>query len=152
MSGIDLLKPPDDRAVNAALEAFSEAIRRRYGTKLAGVHLFGSRARGDFEPLSDVDVAVVLIRAESKTLDEQIALYDLAYDLLLQTGAEIQPWLFEAHEWPIPRIQLRAIWCVRQSVTVVLSGRRCDSTLSQGTPCSRARPADGGDGGLRRRL
>ena len=98
MSGIDLLKPPDDRAVNAALEAFSEAIRRCYGTKLAGVHLFGSRARGDFEPLSDVDVAVVLIRAESKTLDEQIALYDLAYDLLLQTGAEIQPWLFEAHE------------------------------------------------------
>jgi uncharacterized protein len=102
MSEIDLLAPPDDRAVAAALKGFSEATRKRYGPKLAGLHLFGSRARGDFKPLSDVDVAVILVREDSKTLDEQIALYDLAYDLLLETGAEIQPWLFDAHEWADP--------------------------------------------------
>lgn len=99
---IDLLAPPDDRAVGAALDAFSEAIRKRYGPRLEGIHLFGSRARGDFRPLSDVDIAVVVAGAASETLDERVALYDLAYDLLLETGAEIQPWLFDAREWVDP--------------------------------------------------
>jgi predicted nucleotidyltransferase len=43
-----------------ALHEFTEDLRALYGSRLDRVILHGSRARGDAEPLSDVDVLVVL--------------------------------------------------------------------------------------------
>jgi antitoxin ChpS len=84
--------------VARATSLFAEAARRRYGDHLRGVYLFGSRARGDQRPFSDVDVAVVvdgsiLLQEETKPLAEA------AYDIFLETGAEIQPWIFAEAEW-----------------------------------------------------
>jgi antitoxin ChpS len=115
VSAPDLLAPPDDAAVTAAGRAFVSALRERYGDRLTGVYLFGSRARGDFRPFSDLDVAIVLAGG-AEALSEEIALSDLAYDLLLETGAEIQPWLFSAAEWVDPSRSAQAdlIRAVRQ--------------------------------------
>jgi antitoxin ChpS len=101
MSRIDLLAPPDDSAVAKAVNAYAAALKARYGDRLRGIYLFGSRARGDFSPYSDVDVAIIFdgpvdAASQTKTLSE------LAYDVFLETGAEIQPWPFCEVEWSDP--------------------------------------------------
>jgi antitoxin ChpS len=97
-AAIDLRAAPDARMAARAASLFAEAMRDRYGTHLRGVYLFGSRARGDQRPFSDVDLAVVVdgsfpLEGETKPLAEA------AYDIFLETGAEIQPWLFAEAEW-----------------------------------------------------
>ncbi len=42
------------------LSRFRDAVAETYGERLERVVLFGSRARGDFRPDSDYDVAVFL--------------------------------------------------------------------------------------------
>jgi predicted nucleotidyltransferase len=42
----------------ALLEDLKKRLRRRFGDRFDALYLFGSRARGDAEPDSDVDVAV----------------------------------------------------------------------------------------------
>jgi hypothetical protein len=46
-------------------EAAAEALRALYGTRFRSVVLFGSRARGDAHPDSDIDLLVVLDRVLS---------------------------------------------------------------------------------------
>jgi uncharacterized protein len=101
MSEVDLLAPPDEEAIDSAVKAYSAALARQYGDRLRGIYLFGSRARGDFNPYSDVDVAIVL-RDPLEPKSPMRALSGLAYDVFLQTGAEIQPWVFREAEWNEP--------------------------------------------------
>jgi len=51
--------------VDEALRQLKRELEELYGDRLKGLYLFGSRARGDAEPDSDVDVAVVLDDYES---------------------------------------------------------------------------------------
>jgi predicted nucleotidyltransferase len=77
-----------------ALEIFKDRLTRRYGERLKALYLFGSRARGDHRPDSDADVAVFLDKV-SDPIGEQLALIDDGYPILLDTGVNIQPWVFE---------------------------------------------------------
>jgi len=52
-----------------ALELFARDARRSYGDDLQRIVLFGSRARGDAGPDSDVDVAVVLRDIRDRVAD-----------------------------------------------------------------------------------
>lgn len=52
--------------------------------------LFGSRARGTERPDSDADVAV-LLKGHGHFLRTKMAMADMAYDVLLDTGIRIQP-------------------------------------------------------------
>jgi predicted nucleotidyltransferase len=47
-------------AIQETLQHASDALRRMYGPRLKRVILFGSYARGDARPDSDIDVLVVL--------------------------------------------------------------------------------------------
>jgi predicted nucleotidyltransferase len=101
MSKVDLLAPPDTTAVAKAIEIYASVLRERFGDRLKGVYLFGSRARGDFSPFSDVDVAVILDDSSGQAFRVG-PLSELAYDVFLKTGAEIQPWPFSEAEWIEP--------------------------------------------------
>ena len=65
-----------------ALDEFVQEVRRLYGPRLRKVLLYGSHARGDARPGSDVDVAVILDDFESRSVESH-RLGDLAWDYLL---------------------------------------------------------------------
>ena len=102
MSAVDLLAPPDPATVANAVALFAAAIRKEYGNCIKGVYLFGSRARGDFDPYSDADIAIILDDSIGRTSQTK-PLAEIAYDIFLRTGTEIQPWVFPEAEWSNPQ-------------------------------------------------
>lgn len=89
-----------DRETAIATRAFIEMVASRYD--LAGAILFGSRARKSHRPDSDADVAVLLHGRPGKFVATKLALADLAYDILLETGIRIQPFPIWEEEWEHP--------------------------------------------------
>ncbi|OGV78229.1 MAG: hypothetical protein A3K19_04740 [Lentisphaerae bacterium RIFOXYB12_FULL_65_16] len=68
---------------------FADAVRAHFGTRVRAVRLYGSAARGDWTPESDIDVLVLL--DELRTTDRQW-LAQCALDLgLLQHALLLQP-------------------------------------------------------------
>jgi uncharacterized protein len=98
----DILRPPTEAEVEAALKRFAADVRRHYGDRLKGLYLFGSRARGDHEPFSDADVAVVLGDEEWELVREVRGLARLATDTLIETGVEVQGWPVSHAAWDHP--------------------------------------------------
>lgn len=98
----DILRPPGEAEVKAALGRFARLVREAYGERLEGLYLFGSRARGDHRPDSDADVAVVLKDGDWAFWDEKMRLTDLSYDLQVDLGLYIQPWPFAEADWAEP--------------------------------------------------
>lgn len=85
-----------DPAVRHVLSDLKRRLQRRYGERFAGLYLFGSRARGDAEPDSDVDVAVVLRgRLTPRPFAVKREIMKDTYDLLLESDLYIQPWPLE---------------------------------------------------------
>ncbi len=73
-----------------------------HGT-LPGVPLLdGSRARGTHRPDSDADVAVLLRGEHRRLLPTALAMADVAYDVLLETGINIAPLPIWMDEWEHP--------------------------------------------------
>jgi len=101
VSAVNLLDPPDTVAIDKGLRLYADVAKQRYRAGLKGVYLFGSRARGDFSPFSDVDVAIV-VSDEIDISSETVPLSSAAYDVLLETGAEVQPWVFHETDWDHP--------------------------------------------------
>jgi len=72
----------------AALDAFAGAVRRLLGERLVALKLFGSHARGEAAPDSDLDVLVTVEEA-SPALENQIL--DLAFQVNLAHDVYISP-------------------------------------------------------------
>ena len=53
-----------------AVEHFAATLRERWGSEILEIHLFGSKARGDAGPESDVDLLIVTERNDWKLKDE----------------------------------------------------------------------------------
>ena len=81
--------------IAALLADLKGRLERRFGERFVALYLFGSRARGDAEPDSDVDVAVILDQAMPRPFDMTREILEDTYDLLLETGYYIQPWPLE---------------------------------------------------------
>lgn len=77
------LLPP---VVRQNLNAFLAGLRRRFGTRLVSVRLFGSYARGQAHEDSDVDCLVLLDRVDPA---DDRAITDLAADLTWQIGGVV---------------------------------------------------------------
>jgi len=97
----EILAPPTETEVERALGLFAAAVRGAYGPRLLGLHLFGSRARGDHEPFSDADVAVVLEGAVER-IPEIRRLARLSHEVLIETGVDVQPWPVAIDAWQDP--------------------------------------------------
>ncbi|MBU0609954.1 MAG: nucleotidyltransferase domain-containing protein [Armatimonadetes bacterium] len=77
-------KPQLDRI----LQELREGLEALYGDRLKGLYLFGSYARGEAEPGSDIDVAVVL-EGEVDVYEEVERTGDVVSRLSLQTDTFI---------------------------------------------------------------
>ena len=88
-----------DASVLEALNRFARALNLAYDGRVRRLMVFGSRARGEAAPDSDIDVAVVLDRMSGRRYDERMRMTDLAYEILLDTGLRIQAWPISRAEW-----------------------------------------------------
>lgn len=79
---------PQDLRAHPALTRFRAALAEIYGDRLAGVVLYGSRARGDERPDSDYDIAVFLHDLPDRGR-EMRRLADLETEILYDTDAVI---------------------------------------------------------------
>jgi predicted nucleotidyltransferase len=89
-----------ETAALRAVQAFARRLADRYPVQQ--VILFGSRARGTARADSDADVAVVLRGRRGHFLDTKLAMVDIAYEVLLETGIYIQPLPIWETEWEHP--------------------------------------------------
>lgn len=59
------MTPLVNPALTATLDEFRRQLSEHFGPRLVGLTLFGSHARGEAGPESDIDVAVVLDRIDN---------------------------------------------------------------------------------------
>ena len=89
-----------DTNTKDAIRLFLPQIADRYD--MADAILYGSRARGTHRPDSDADVAILLRDAHWRLMPTVLAMADIAYDVLLETGINITPLPIEINEWEHP--------------------------------------------------
>jgi predicted nucleotidyltransferase len=89
-----------DPKTRSAITRFSQLLSGHYD--IAGILLFGSRARGNHGPDSDADLAILLNGNPQRFLDTKLEMSDLAYDVLLETGINISPFPIWVEEWEHP--------------------------------------------------
>ena len=121
MSDVDLLAPPDDGAIARGIALFADVVRQRYGSALRGLYLFGSRARGDAEPFSDVDLAVIVADSVDPA-GETTVLSVSAYDVLVESRVEVQPWVFRESDWRASDPVSRLIRSARRDARAIEAG------------------------------
>ncbi len=93
---------PLDPDTLQAVRIFLDHLKGIYPVRKAV--LFGSRARGAFRADSDADVAVFLDGTPGRFAETKLALADIAYDVLLETGIRVQPLPVWEAEWTHPEI------------------------------------------------
>ena len=71
-----------------ATRAFAERVAQAYPTQKA--ILFGSRARGTAHDESDAVVAIILKGAVGPFIKTKMAMTDIVYNILLNSGSRIQ--------------------------------------------------------------
>lgn len=89
-----------DPETEKAVRRFMALIASQFDT--AGAIVFGSRARGTHQPDSDADVAVLLRGEHQRFLTTKLAMADVAFDVLLETGINISPLPVWLDEWQHP--------------------------------------------------
>ncbi len=91
-----------DPILRSALRLLDAALREKFGYKYVSLILFGSRARGDYRPDSDADVAVVLRGDIGDRWKLKQQMIESTYPILLETGLYIQPWPIRESELEDP--------------------------------------------------
>lgn len=97
--------------VSAALAELKAELTVIYGERLRGVYLYGSYARGDFDPeSSDIDVMIVLagdgrLGEETGRYSQVVADICLKYDVLISTVPVSTDW--EKSRWNPFLVQVR---------------------------------------------
>lgn len=85
------------QAVDQAARRFTREVAREFD--VAEVVLFGSLARGENRPDSDVDLAVLLHGQRGSRIDAALRMAAIAFDVLLETGVVIEPLPLWEDEW-----------------------------------------------------
>jgi predicted nucleotidyltransferase len=89
-----------DHNTEETVRRFLAKISPEY--EIAGAILYGSRARGTHRPDSDADVAVLLRGKHQRFLSTKLAMADIAFDLMLETGILVSPIPIWMDEWERP--------------------------------------------------
>ena len=83
------LKSQLDPQTEQAVRRFLEVAQEQFHPK--GAIVFGSRARGTHRVDSDADVAVLLEGEHAGLVSTKMAMANLAFDVLMETGINISP-------------------------------------------------------------
>ena len=89
------LDQPADIAQRAVSE-FAERLRERFGSEVVSIWMYGSRARGDASPDSDIDLAVVVSDASP---ERRRAVRHLAVEVWLEHGLYLSTRVWSAAHW-----------------------------------------------------
>lgn len=89
-----------DQAMDAAVRQFAGMLASRYD--IVDTIVYGSRVRGTHHPNSDADVAVLLAGDHQRFLPTKLAMADIAFDVMLETGIRISPFPVWLDEWEHP--------------------------------------------------
>jgi predicted nucleotidyltransferase len=92
-------KPLDPDTARAS-KMFMDRLAGQYD--IVEALLFGSRARQSHNPDSDADIAVIVRGEHQRFLPTKLAMSDIAYDVLLETGINISPLPVWLDEWEHP--------------------------------------------------
>jgi predicted nucleotidyltransferase len=90
------LDPDTERAVRI----FLKRIASWYN--MAGAILFGSRARRNYRPDSDVDIVVLLNSSHGERMDVALDMAGIAFDVLLKTDVLVEALPLWEDEWEHP--------------------------------------------------
>lgn len=74
------------------MKQLSEVLKKTFKKEIKDIILFGSRARGDYEPDSDYDI-IVLVDKETKELDDKI--FELTWKIGFEHNVSISAFVFE---------------------------------------------------------
>lgn len=77
--------------VRDILSSFSQQMKSIFGSHLSKVIVYGSYARGDYKDNSDVDVMILVDLPEDKVKKMENTVYDIAFDIEMDTGVDISP-------------------------------------------------------------
>lgn len=84
--------------LDSVLQKLRGELEGIYGARLRGVYLFGSRARGDAEAASDVDVLIVLDRLDRYGVKLERT-GEVASRLSIEAGLSISRVFVSEREW-----------------------------------------------------
>ena len=90
---------PDERE---AIKEFSRLLREQLGTTVKEIILFGSKARGDSEKYSDIDILIVL---DEVSWDIKKAISELAAEENIRHNVLISTIRYDIDIWAMPAIQ-----------------------------------------------
>lgn len=88
---------PGKKAIDI-VKLYAETLRRK-NLPVKSVILFGSQARGNYEPDSDIDVLVVTEKLDKKIRETII---DEAYEISLKEDIPVIPLVYELKEFQSP--------------------------------------------------
>lgn len=91
-----------DADTERAARTFVDRVSKDFD--VLGAVVFGSRARRRHRPDSDADIAILLRGKRGSFLGTKLALADMAFDVLLDTGVLIQPLPVWEDEWEHPEV------------------------------------------------
>jgi predicted nucleotidyltransferase len=81
---------------SAAIDEYAKSLRQSLGHQLVGLWLFGSKARGDFDPDSDIDLLIVLKTVQPET---RWQIWGLGSDISLEYDVLLNTHIIDAARW-----------------------------------------------------
>lgn len=79
------------RILDKILKKYVEDVREIYGENLRTIILYGSYARGDFKPDSDIDLMILVDLSDDEIKRKGHVLSDLTFDYNFDNNLEIMP-------------------------------------------------------------
>ena len=79
------------QAMQRLIEQYIFEIKKIYGSHLRKVILYGSYARGDFKPDSDMDIMILADIQPEEISNLADRIYDITYDFEVKYEMEINP-------------------------------------------------------------
>ena len=75
--------------VKDIISLFAQKVRKLMRKDLNKILVYGSYARGDYRETSDIDIMILTSLPEEKIEQVEDALYDVAFDFLMEYGIQI---------------------------------------------------------------